>query len=193
MAHYRKIQKSITGLRPLISSRNNIIPKFLHPSTSNKQLWSSAAYITCQKHLLNQEILTKQKAVRSLKAMLQTIKNNLNARMNHIDYIHVREIFLVSNEKNISNVKNTTGKKLCNLMLDNIGNVSKTKHDSEKAIFSFSSYRLNNHEKSLLWKGLNFSSFDKRVNSRLRDCAYSSFKQVSKISDKNLPNEEIKA
>ena len=40
---------------------------------------------------------------------------------------------------------------------------------------------------------LNSSSFDKEcVKSRLQDCAYSSFKQVSKISDKNLPDEEIK-
>ena len=41
---------------------------------------------------------------------------------------------------------------------------------------------------------LNFSSFDKEcVKCRLLDCAYSSFKQVSKISDKDLPGEEIKA
>ena len=41
---------------------------------------------------------------------------------------------------------------------------------------------------------LNFSSFDREcVKSRLQDCAYSSFKQVLKISDKNLPDEEIKA
>ena len=41
---------------------------------------------------------------------------------------------------------------------------------------------------------LNFSSFDKeRVNSRLRLCTYSSLKQVSKISEKNLPDEDIKA
>ena len=86
-----------------------------------------------------------------------------------------------------------------------------------KVIFNFSSYRLNNHEKLLLCKGLNFaipqknikysdyllpfellfrdvnslnfSSFDKECDkSRSRDCAYSSFKQVSKISDKNLPD-----
>ena len=29
--------------------------------------------------------------------------------------------------------------------------------------------------------------------SRLRDCAYSFFKQISKISDKNLPDDEMKA
>ena len=40
---------------------------------------------------------------------------------------------------------------------------------------------------------LNFSSFDKEcVKSRLRDYANSSSKQVLKISDKNLPDEEIK-
>ena len=30
------------------------------------------------------------------------------------------------------------------------------------------------------------------MKGRLRDCVYSSFKQVSKICDKNLPDEEIK-
>ena len=41
---------------------------------------------------------------------------------------------------------------------------------------------------------LNFSSFDKEcVKSRLGDCAYSSLKQVLKISVKNLPDEKIKA
>ena len=118
--------------------------------------------------------------------------------------------------------KNIQSKKLCNLLLNNVDNVSKTTHDPDKVIFNFSSYRLNNHEKSLLCKGLNFAippknikysdyflpfellfrdvnssnfwRFDKEcVKSRLRDCAYSSFKQVSKISDKNLLDGEIKA
>ena len=57
-----KYRKALLDFDLLISSRNNIIPKFLHPSISNKELWSSAAYNTCQKHLLNQEILNKQKA-----------------------------------------------------------------------------------------------------------------------------------
>ena len=40
---------------------------------------------------------------------------------------------------------------------------------------------------------LNFSSFDEDcVKSRLRDCAYSSFKHVSKIFDKNLRDEKKK-
>ena len=154
--------------------------------------------------------------------MLESVKINLNAKMNYIDYIHVFKIFWVSNDNNICNVKNTQSKKLCNVLLNNRGNNSKTIHDPNKLIFSFSSCRLNNHEKSLLCKGLNFaipprnitysdyllplellfrhvnssnfSSFDKEcVKNRLRDCAYPPFKQVSKIFDKNLTDEEIKA
>ena len=37
-----------------------VIPKFIYFKVSNKQLQSSAAHITCQKRLLNQEILSKQ-------------------------------------------------------------------------------------------------------------------------------------
>ena len=89
----------------LMSCRsNNVVPDFLYFKVSNKQLRSSAAYITCQKDLLNQEILSKQK---SLKTISETIKNNLNAKMNYIDYVHFCTIFLVSNEKNISKVKHT--------------------------------------------------------------------------------------
>ena len=39
--------------------------------------------------------------------MLETIKNNLNATMNYIDYVHAWIIFLVSNVKNIIKVKHT--------------------------------------------------------------------------------------
>ena len=49
----------------------------------------------------------------SLKTMLETIKNNLNATMNYIDYVHVCIIFLVSNVKNIIKVKH-------NLLLNGI-------------------------------------------------------------------------
>ena len=69
--------------------------------------------------------------------MLETIKKNLNAKMNYIDYVHVCTTFLVSNDKNISKVKNTQSKKLCKLPLNNIGNIFKTTHDPDKVIFNF--------------------------------------------------------
>ena len=103
-----------------------------------------------------------------------------------------------------------------------MGKSSATCQDRDKVIFNFSSYNLNDHEKSVLYKGLNFAippkaieysefllpfemlfreitSFDianfnkECVKSRLRDSAYSSFKQVSKISNKHLSIEEAKA
>ena len=142
--------------------------------------------------------------------------------MSYIDYVHVCNTFLVSNNKNISKVKETQDKKLCNLLLKNMGKNSDTCQDPDKVIFNFSSYNLNDHEKLVLCKGLNFAippkaieysefllpfemlfreitsldigDFNKEcVKSRLRDSAYSSFKQVSRISDKNLSREEVKA
>ena len=90
----------------LISCRNNnVIPTFLQFKVLNKQLRSSAGYIPSQKRLLNQEILNKQKAVKPLKPMLETNKENLNVKMNYIDFIHVGTILLVFNDKNILRLK----------------------------------------------------------------------------------------
>ena len=59
--------------------------------------------------------------------------------------------------KNISKVKETQDKKLWNLLPKNIGKNSDTCQDPDKVIFNFSSYNLNDHEKLVLCKGLNFA------------------------------------
>ena len=46
--------------------------------------------------------------------------------MRHIDYVHVCNMVLVSNNKNISKVKGTQDTKLCNLLLRNMDNNSNT-------------------------------------------------------------------
>ena len=103
-----------------------------------------------------------------------------------------------------------------------MGKNSDTCQDPDKVKFNFSNYNLNDHEKSVLCKGLNFAippkaieysefllpfemlfreitsldidNFNEEcVKSRLRDSAYSSFKQVFKMSDKNLSKERVKA
>ena len=74
-----------------------------------------------------------------------------------IDYVHVCNTFLISNNRNISKVKETQDKKLCNLLLKNMGKNSDTCQDPDRVTFSFSSYDLNDHEKSVLCKGLNFT------------------------------------
>ena len=94
--------------------------------------------------------------------------------------------------------------------LRNIGKISGICQAPDKVLFSFSSYNLNDHEKSALFKGLHFAIlpkiiaysefllpfemvFNECVRSRLWDNAYLLFKQVFRISDKYLSREEAKA
>ena len=103
-----KHKKAILDLEFLISCRkNSVFPKFLQFKVSNKQLRASKAYISCQKRLLNQEINNKQKTVKSLQQRVIEVKNSLNCKMSYIDYVHICNPFLVSNNKNISKVKET--------------------------------------------------------------------------------------
>ena len=48
-----------------------------------------------------------------------------------------------------SKVKKTKGKKLCNLLLRNMGNSSDTCLDPDKVLFNVLSYNFNNHEKTV--------------------------------------------
>ena len=119
--------------------------------------------------------------------------------MNHIDYIHVYIMLLVSDKRNISKVKETQGKKLCNLLLSNMGKNSDICQDLDNVIINFSSYNLNDHEKSILCEGLNFAFTPKAIEYSIFLLSFEmlfrepSFKPVSKISDKNLSREEVKA
>ena len=65
--------------------------------------------------------------------------------MNYIDYVHVCNMFWVSNNKNISKIKERQDKKLCNLLLRNMGNNSDKYQDPDKVTFNFSSYNLSDH------------------------------------------------
>ena len=123
----------------LISCRkNSVFPKFLQFKVSNRQLRASEAYISCQKRLLNQEINNKQKAVKSLQQKVIEVKNSLNCKISFIDYVHVCNTLFVSNNKNISKVKETQEKKLCSLVLRNMGDNPDTCQDPDKVIFNFS-------------------------------------------------------
>ena len=103
-----------------------------------------------------------------------------------------------------------------------MGKYSNTSYDSDKVLFNFSSYNLNDHEKSVLCKSLNFcystknyllsvqnvfpfkmlfgeitsldiSNFDKEcVKSRLSDKAYTPFKRFSRVLPKIFPNKKMR-
>ena len=106
--------------------------------------------------------------------------------------------------------------------MNNSHHNSITSHNPEKVIFNFPDHILNITEKSLLSKGLNFAIPPKNINyadfmlpfellyrdvdslevsnldkefikSRLRDSAFSSYKDIGKTLEKNLPKEEFDA
>ena len=126
------------------------------------------------------------------------------------------------NDKSLSKFRKNHGKRLHNLYLDKSYHKSVTSHEPNKIIFSFSDYVPNTTEKFLLSKGLNFtippkninyadimlpfellywdvdslevSNLDKEfINSRLRDSAFSSYKDTGKTLENNLPKEEFDA
>ena len=153
-----KHKKAILDLDFLIScKKNSVFPKLLQFKVSNRQLKSSKAYISCQKGLLNKEINNKQKAVKSLQKKFIAVTNSFNYKMSYIDYLHVCNTLLVSDNKSISKIKETQDKKLCILLLRNMANNSDIFQDSVKVIFNFSSYNLSDHEKVALSKGLSFA------------------------------------
>ena len=89
--------------------------KVLQFKVSNKKLRASKACISYQKRLLSQEVSKIQKAVKILPENSTEVKNNLNCKISYIDHVHVCNTFLVSNDKNITKVKETQDNKLCNL------------------------------------------------------------------------------
>ena len=218
-----KYRKALLDLEFLQScKKEKLILKFLQFKVANKQLESSEAYLSYQRRLLNQEMSIKYKSIRALNNKITSMKNDLYSEMSFIDYVHVITKFLVSNDKNIYKICKNQGKKLHNLFLNNSYHNSVTSHNPDKVIFNFSSHVLNTTEKSLLSKGLNFAIPPKNINyadymipfellyrdvdsleisnldkgfikSRLRDSAFSSYKDTSKTFEKNLPKEEFDA
>ena len=199
--------------------KQNVIPKFLKFKVANRQLLTSNAYNICQKKLRNQEISNKHKVVRSLNLKLVCLKDSIKYVMNFIDFVHITTVFLASNNRSILKIWKVHCKKLNNLSSNNSYFESVTSHDPEKVLFNFSSHQLTEHEKSLLSRGLNFAIPPKDLNyadyllpfellfrdidlldiprtdrdfiqGRLRDCAFTSYRDVGKNIDRNLSKEE---
>ena len=98
--------------------------------------------------------MSKQK--KDFTALKKFIKNKLSIT----DFAHICCLFLVGNNKKITKVKETHGKKLKNL-----GLASPVKsHNPNKIIINHSSYQLSDIEKTVLVKGLNFALPPKKLN-----------------------------
>ena len=97
--------------------KEELIPKFLQFKVANKRLESSEAYLNCQRRLLNQEMPIKYKTIRTLNNKITSMKNDLYNEMIFIDYVHVITKFLVSNDKNIYEIRKNQGKKYLTILI----------------------------------------------------------------------------
>ena len=97
--------------------KEELIPKFLQFKVANKRLESSEAYLNCQRRLLNQEMHIKYKSIWALNNKITSMKNNLYSEMSFIDYVHVITKFLVSNDKNIYEIRKNQGKKYLTILI----------------------------------------------------------------------------
>ena len=131
---------------------------------AKRQLQFSNTYNTCLERLLNQEISNKRKLVRTTKQSLTSMKDVLHHEMCFIDFVRVTTIFLVYNDKEISEIQKTHGNKPHNLLFNNNYDNSVASHDADKVMIIFSGHVLTDHEKSLLSKGLNFAIPPKDFN-----------------------------
>ena len=152
-----KLRKSHLDLRFLLEyKKNNLIPKFLQFKLANRHRHNSVVYKKCQIKLLEEEINILEKDIKR-------IKEELQGTVSCLDFSYICSLFLVANDKSIlhhDNIQKQKLKKLLEILLKEVINDS---HDPNKVIYNFSSYELNDVEKSILCKGLNFSVKPKSI------------------------------
>ena len=122
-------------------------------------------YKRCQKKLLREEICSKKLLVSQLDADSKLLYKNVKSVLNIIDFHHVLNISLMSNEKELERIKFTHLSKLKNLIPNfSWDMVATSSHDPEKVIFNFSSHELTSSEKHLLSKGLRVAIPPKQID-----------------------------
>ena len=103
---------------------------------------------------LQEEIYNKRLVVSKLDKESKLLYNNVKSNLNLIDFHHVLNISLISNEKELEQIKFRHLSKLKNLIPNFTWDlVATSSHDPEKVIFNFSSYKLSSSDKDLLSKG----------------------------------------
>ena len=140
------------------------LSEFLRFNVSNSNLRSSI-YRRCQRKLLWEEIYNKRLVVSKLDKESKSLYNNVKCNLYLIDFHHVINISLISNENELEQVKFKHLSKLKNLIPNFTWDlVATSSHDPEKVIFNFSSYKLSSSNKDLLPKGLRFAIPPKQID-----------------------------
>ena len=92
--------KAQIDLEFLVScSSNSVVPKFLIFQEVTKSLKSSRKYQQCQLSLLQDEIRQKKPNIKVLLKESEFLHSTLQAKINFVDFAHVRSLFLGHNDK----------------------------------------------------------------------------------------------
>ena len=161
-----KHKKALLDLQFLkICEDHHVISKFLCLKVDNYNLRSPSTYTRCQRKNLWEEIFNKRLVVKKLDKESKSLYNNVKSNLNLIDFHHVLNISLISNEKELEQIKFRHLSKLKNLIPNFTWDlVATSSHDPEKVIFNFSSYKLSSSDKDLLSKGLCFAIPTKQID-----------------------------
>ena len=119
---------------------------------------SSSTYRGCQRKLSQEEIYNKRLIVSKLDKKSKSLFNNVQSNLNLIHFHRVLNISLISNEKQLQQIRFRHLSKLKNLIPNFTWDlVATSSHDPEKVIYNFSSSELSSSNKDLLSKGLPFA------------------------------------
>ena len=126
---------------------------------------SSSTCRECQRKLEREEIYRIKLVVSKLDKESKLLCNNVKSNLSFIDFHHILNISLISNEKELEQIKFRHLSKLKNLIPNFTWDlVATSSHDPEKAFFNFSSYELSSSDKDLLSKGLGFAIPPKQID-----------------------------
>ena len=95
---------------------------------------------------------------------LSAVKEELLCSISFLDFNHVFNSIVNSNQKSVLKCRHVQEKKLKNLIPDYKPETSLDSHDPEKVISNFSSHILSDSEESLLCKGLRFVLPTKKID-----------------------------
>ena len=88
-----------------------VTPKFLQFRVANDSLGQSQTYQTCKKRLLLEEIRIKKKNLKTLVRELSAVKKELLRSISFLDFNHVLNLIVSSNENSILKCRHVQQKK----------------------------------------------------------------------------------
>ena len=137
-----KHKKTLLDLQFLkICEDHNVIPNFWRFEVTNASLRTSFIYKRFQKKLLREEIYNKKLLVRQLDRDSNLAYKNVKSDLNIIDFHHVLNISLMSNEKELGRIKFRNLSKMKNLIPNfSWDMVVTSSHDQKKVIFLWTNF-----------------------------------------------------